>query len=99
MGRALQLWGLSGLFVITVASTRAFAAEPAEDDAAHDSQTDTRHNTEEPKQGEQPVPVIEPGAAIGTPVEAAIAPPSATIPPPAKPKVGDLSITGYFRGG
>ena len=30
---------------------------------------------------------------------AAVAPPSAEVPPPAKPKFGDLSISGYFRGG
>jgi maltoporin len=99
MGRALRVLALSGLFVIVVGSTPAFAAEPTEDDATHDTQADTHHNTEEPKEGEQPVPVIEPGAATGTPAAEAIAPPSATIPPPAKPKVGDLSITGYFRGG
>ncbi len=98
MGRALQIWGLSGLFIVGVAS-RAFAVEPTEDDSTHDTQVDSHHNTEQPKLGEQPVPVIEPGAATGTPVAAAIAPPSATIPPAAKPKVGDLSITGYFRGG
>ena len=103
MGRALQVLGLSGLFVMGVGSTHAFAQQateaPSEEDVAHDTQADSHHNTEQPKQGEQPVPVIEPNAATGTPKAAAIAPPSATIPPPARPKVGDLSISGYFRGG
>jgi hypothetical protein len=97
MRRTLQVLGLSGLLVAGFASARAFAEEPGDD--AHDTDTDAHHNTQEPKGAEQPAPVLQPGAATGTPTEAAISPPSATVPPPAKPKFGDLSVSGYFRGG
>ena len=42
---------------------------------------------------------MEPGAVKSTPAEAAIAPASPTTPPVAKPKFGDLSVSGYLRGG
>ena len=99
MGRALQVLGLSGLFVMGFAPTRAFAQDLTDDDNAHNTQADTHHNTAEPKEAEQPAPVIEPSASTAKPAAASMSPPSATIPPVAKPKVGDLSVTGYFRGG
>ena len=89
MRRVHRSLGLSGVLVTGLLSTHAFAGEPGDTDA---------HNTEEPKGAEQPVPVIEPTAATGTPSAAAIAPASATIAPPAGPKFGDLSTSGYFRG-
>jgi len=46
---------------------------------------DTRRNTEEPKAAEQqPAPVLTPAPAV--------------VAPPPAPKVGDLSVTGYWRG-
>lgn len=42
---------------------------------------------------------MEPGAVKSTPAEAAIAPASPTTPPVAKPKFGDIAVSGYFRGG
>src|SRR4029077_20156161 len=46
-----------------------------------------QHNTSQPKQVElPPAPVLTPAPAVA-------------VPPAAKPKVGDLSVTGYFRGG
>ena len=67
-------------------STQAFAEDPLDPDA------DAPHNTEEPKQAEQPLPVLTPAAA-GPPCQAA-----AAWSPPARPKFGDLSVSGYFRG-
>ncbi len=99
MGRALRVLRLSGLFAIGLASTDAFAGQPGDDDSTHDTQADAQHNTEEPKEAEQPAPILEPSASTATAPAAAVAAPPATVPPVAKPKVGDLSITGYFRGG
>jgi maltoporin len=66
------------LLVIAFVSTNAFAQENDDVDG------DTRHNTEQPKETEQPVPVLTPAIPA--------------TPAAAKPKVGDLSISGYFRG-
>ena len=96
MRRALQVLGLSGFLLTGFVSTHAFAEEPTD---APDTDADSHHNTEEPKQAEQPAPVLEPGAATGTPTAAPLAPPPAAVPPVAKPKFGDVSVTGYFRGG
>jgi maltoporin len=82
MRRVTQVLGLSGLLVTGLASTDAFAAEPSE--------ADPRKNTEQPKQAEQPTPVL-------TPVPQAVAP--AAAPPVARPKFGDVSTSGYLRGG
>src|SRR6476659_8936712 len=61
-------------------SAPAFAQdEPPEDDP--------RHNTTQPKQAEQPVPVL-------TPAE----PPSPSPEVAPKPKFGDLTTSGYLRG-
>ncbi len=100
MGRVFQVLGLSGLLLTSFLSRQAFAAEDAEgDSSAHDTKADTHHNTEEPKAAEQPAPLIEPNATTMTAPAAAVAPPSVEVPLPAKPKFGDLSISGYFRGG
>jgi maltoporin len=99
MRRALQGLGLAGLLAIGFASTRAMAAEPTESDVQQGTEADTSHNTTQPKQAEQPAPVIEPSAATRSPDAQAIAPASATLEPPAKPKVGNITVTGYFRGG
>jgi maltoporin len=56
--------------------------------AQESTEADTEHNTEQPKQAEQPAPVLTPAP----PVEPEVAP----TPPP---KFGDLTVTGYFRGG
>ncbi|HZL16763.1 MAG TPA: carbohydrate porin [Polyangia bacterium] len=83
-----------------LASSWAFAQEPADTgDAQRGLQADTHHNTDEPKEAEQPAPVIEPAAATEAPSPVAISPASVAIPPAAKPKFGDLSVSGYLRGG
>jgi maltoporin len=99
MRRALQGLGLAGLLTIGFASTRALAEEPTEADAQQGTEADTHHNTTEPKQAVQPAPVIEPSAATGTPTGQAIAPAPTTLPAPAPPKVGNITVTGYLRGG
>lgn len=103
MGRALQVLGLSGIFVMGFAPTHAFAQhaadDRADDDNANNTQADPHHNTEEPKEAEHPVPVIEPSAETKTPPVGAVAPAPPVVLPAARPKRGDLSITGYFRGG
>ena len=76
---------LSGLFVTVLLSAQAFAEDPLDPDA------DPRSSTEAPQQAEQPLPVLTPAAAVGVPGAAVVA--------PAKPKFGDLSVSGYFRGG
>jgi maltoporin len=81
--------------MMAFAPGRAVAEAPA----AEGADADTHHNTEEPKQAEQPAPIVEPSAASGPPAAQAIAPASATIPPPARPKVGNISVSGYLRGG
>jgi maltoporin len=55
---------------------------------------------QEPSDAEQPAeaPKAEPPAPV-EPVAAAVAPAAAAVTPAAKPKVGDLSVQGYFRGG
>jgi len=86
-----------------VLSGPAFAQEAADTDgdAQHDTDADAQptpntetrkeedgpHNSEEPKEVEQPAPVLP------------AAPASEVAAPVAKPKFGDLSTSGYFRGG
>jgi maltoporin len=83
MRRVLHLCWLSGWLVTSLLTTRAFAQEPAVIDS---TDTDDRHNTEQPKQAERgPAPVLTP--------------PAPAVAPALRPKVGDLSVTGYFRGG
>jgi maltoporin len=72
------------LLVTGFLSTEAFAEEPSVE--APDA--DTRHNTEEPKQAEEhAAPVLSPET------DTAVA-----FAPAPRPKFGDLSVTGYFRG-
>lgn len=85
--------GLSALLVTSLASGGAVAQEPAEADAQQGQEADSRNNTEEPKQAERPPAVLEPAAAS----KVSVMPPSAGHSGPAK--VGDLSVSGYFRGG
>jgi len=93
MRRVVQLLGLSGLLLTGFLSTHAFAEEPASDDV----DPDARHNTEEPKEAEKPVAVL-PAAKEPTPApDQANAADAAA--PVAKPKFGDVSTSGYFRGG
>ena len=100
MRPARQLVGISISLVTGLASSWAFAQEPADTgDAQRGLQADTHHNTDEPKEAEQPAPVIEPAAATEPPSPVAISPASVAIPPAAKPKFGDLSVSGYLRGG
>src|SRR4029077_3337173 len=77
----------------------ALAQDEDQDTNAHDTQADTHHNTEEPKSAEQPAPVLAPSAETKTPPTGAIAPTPPPVLPKSRPKVGDLTITGYFRGG
>src|SRR6185436_20320805 len=74
---------LSGL-VVGIASANAFADEPT------DTETDSRHNTEEPKEAEQPVPVLTPAPTVVAP--------ATVVAQPAAPKFGDLTTSGYLRG-
>src|SRR5689334_19622156 len=101
MGRALRALGLSGLIVLGLVEARAFAQDADKDDDtnANDTQADTHHNTEEPKSAEHPAPVHEPSSETTTPPTGAIAPTPPPVLPKTRPKVGDLTITGYFRGG
>jgi maltoporin len=75
----------SALAALLLAGVLLSAPASAQDEPPED---DSRHNTGQPKQAEQPVPVL-------TPVEPA--PPPAEAPPP-KPKFGDLTTSGYLRG-
>ena len=88
MRRVLQLLGLSGLLVTGFVSTHAFAAEPTD--------ADDQQPTEAPSYG-QPAPVAP--ATKGAPAATAVAPVSGAVAPAAKPKVGDMTVNGYFRGG
>jgi len=83
MRRALRSFALAGVLLA------ALSANAAAQDA---TEADAEHNTEEPKQAEQPAPVL-------TPANPALAPAPEAVAPPAKPKFGDLTISGYFRGG
>ncbi len=82
---------------MTGLSARA-AAQVEPDDAAQDTQADPHHNTDEPKEAEHPAPIIQPSAESQARPTEAIAPAPPTTLPVTRPKVGDLSITGYFRG-
>ena len=85
MRRVLQL---SGLVVTGFLSTHAFAEEPTKADA--------QEPYEEPR-AEQPAPVAP--AATVAPAAAVTAPAAPAVTPVAKPKIGDMSTHGYFRGG
>jgi maltoporin len=93
MRRVLQLSGLSGLVVTGFLSTHAFAQEPTNADA--------EKPTEEQKaEGPAPVaPAVTDAPALPAPAATVETPPAAVVAPAAKPKVGDMSTHGYFRGG
>jgi maltoporin len=89
MRRVEQLLGLSGLFVMGLVSTHA-VAQTADDDVDPDA-----HHT-----ATDPAPAAAPAAAAATRAPVA-APPveDAAAEPAHKPKVGDVTTSGYFRGG
>ena len=70
---------LTAAVVLSLAWTPAFAQE---------SETDTQHNTEEPREAVPPAAVAPPPVTV-----------SAAAVTAAKPRVGDVSLSGYFRGG
>jgi len=85
------------LFVAGLQSSHAFAQEPNDDDE------DPQHNTEQPKQAEEPaavLPAAKPAEATTQAAEPAPAaePAEAAPAPVAKPKFGDTAISGYLRG-
>jgi maltoporin len=90
MQRIVQALGLSGLLVTGFLSAHAFAEEPTDADA--------RHNTEEPKEAEPAAPVLAPSTAAVAPAAPVAAPAASVAAPAAKPKFGDVSTSGYFRG-
>jgi maltoporin len=84
MRRPLQLLALSGLLATALLSTRAFAQE------LPDAEEDPRQSTQKPKEAEQPTAVL--------PAEPVPPPTAPVVVPPPKPKFGDVSVSGYFRG-
>src|SRR5499427_8156660 len=84
MRRHPLLPALSGLLMTGVLPAAAMAQESPEVDAPH--------NTEEPKQAEQPAPVLTPAAAPAAPAAVAVA----AAP---KPRFGDVTTSGYLRAG
>ena len=91
MRRRVRSVGLSGLFVMGLVSTSAFGQQPADDDV----DPDARHPSEDSKEAPKPAAVAPVAAA---PVAAPVPAPEAEAPT-AKPKLGDTSTSGYFRGG
>src|SRR3569623_2102052 len=92
MRRALQGMGLSALLLTSALSANASAQEPGESNAQQGQEADTTNNTEAPTQAAQPPAVLEPGAT-----KISVAP--SAEPRTGPPKAGDLSVSGYFRGG
>jgi maltoporin len=90
--RALTVLGLAGVAVAGFGSRPAWAQEPVEPDVPANTAADSEHNTEEPKEAEKPAPVFTPAATAPPP----FVPPAA---PPPRAKFGDMTISGYFRGG
>ncbi|MEP7049097.1 MAG: carbohydrate porin, partial [Pseudomonadota bacterium] len=90
MRRVERLLGLSGLFVMGLVSTHAFA-QTADDDV----DPDAAHASAAPKTAD-PAPAA--AAATPTPAPAPAAEDTAATPTP-KPKFGDVTTSGYFRGG
>jgi len=87
MRQQLLYLGLAGLLVAGFVSTQAFAQESTD--------ADTQQPTDEQK-AEQPAPVTP---AVAAAPDVAVAPVSAAVAPIAKPKFGDVTTHGYFRGG
>jgi maltoporin len=83
MRRALQSWALSGLVATALLATEAFAQESTE-------ATPSR-NTEEPRDTAQ-APPATPATSLAVQATSIVATAS-------KPKFGDVSVSGYFRGG
>jgi maltoporin len=84
MRRRRQLLGLSALFVSGILSMPAFAQ------GLTDAEEDPRQSTEKPKEAEQPTAVL--------PAEPVPPPAAPVVVAPPKPKFGDVSVSGYFRG-
>jgi maltoporin len=84
MRRRLERLGLSGLLLAGVLSAPAFAKDPT------DAEEDPRQSTEKPKEAEQPTAVL--------PAEPVPPPAAAGEAPRPRPKFGDVSVSGYFRG-
>lgn len=92
MRRVLQLSELSVFLVTLFVSTHAFAQEPSNQDPA-------KANAPAPGEEAEPQAPVAPAATV-LPAAAVVAPaPSAVVAPAGKPKVGDISTSGYFRGG
>jgi maltoporin len=85
MRRLLQLLALSGLLGTASLSTAAFAQEPAETDAAPDAAANSDASTAK----------AQPAAAAPAPAPPAAAP----VDEAPRPKIGDTTTQGYFRGG
>jgi len=93
MRRALQAVGLAALFAAGLGSSSAVAADPGETDQQQGQEADSRNNTEEPKQAERLPAVLEPAEATHISIDGGAGAKSRP------PKVGDISVSGYFRGG
>jgi maltoporin len=97
--RQVDLLGLLAILVTGFGSTSAFAQEPNDDDE------DAQNETSEPKEARDLAAKASADAAAPAPAEPL--PPKveaqprveAELAPAAKPKFGDTTITGYFRGG
>src|SRR4051812_30934015 len=81
----LLMGGLSGLWGVGLGSNQAFAAEET-------TEADTQHNTEEPKEAEKGPPLTKPSSGTA---ERGLS----LAAPTGRPKVGDITTSGYFRGG
>lgn len=84
----------SGLLLTSFVSAYAFAQEAGDADA--------EQPTEDAKEAEAPAAAESkhaPPPAPVAPVVEAVTPPAAPVPATPKPKFGDFSVNGYFRGG
>lgn len=95
MRRALPLLALSGYLLTSSWSAVAGAQDPASaDDTAHAAdQAGKAATTEAPDDATEPKPA-EPAAAAPSPAQATTA-----EAPAGRPKIGDTTTHGYFRGG
>jgi maltoporin len=84
MRRRPQLLGLSALLVTGILSMSAFAQ------GLTDAEEDPRQSTQKPKEAEQPTAVL--------PAEPVPPPAAPVVVAPPRPKFGDVSVSGYFRG-
>ncbi len=94
MRRTFQRFGLSGLLVASFATTDALAQEPAAAEAPTDASADSDGPREEREAVDE-----KPAAAAPAAVAAAPAKPTVSEPAVTKPKIGDTTTRGYFRGG